>query len=191
MRRFKKMCYCLGICMILILCGGCKTKETAVLHEITEEDTEEKKEENPVTVQFVYVCGAVVKPGVYELPEGGRMYEALEAAGGMTEEADQTYLNQAELLEDGQRIYVPTQKETASENQGNDADMAENDGKINLNTATKEELMTLAGIGESKARSIIKYREENGRFHSVEDIMKIEGIKSGVFNKIKDQIVVK
>lgn len=190
MYRIKKMCYCLGMCMILGICGGCKEKETVALQEIQEEDTKEK-EEFQEKIQVVYVCGAVENPGVYELSAGSRVYEALDAAGGMKAEADRECLNQAELLEDGQQIYVPTIEETKAQTQGNDAGLAEKSGKLNLNTATKEELMTLPGIGESKAQSILRYREENGRFKSVEDIMNIEGIKSGVFNKIKDQILVK
>lgn len=186
MRRMKKMCYCLGMCVILGLCGGCKEEEAATLLEVREEDTKEEEPLEEASV-VVYVCGAVERPGVYELPAGSRIYEALEAAGGMTEEAFEGYLNQACLLEDGEQLFVPTQEERNAQ----EPNAGSADGKINLNTATKEELMTLTGIGESKAESIIRYREENGRFQSIEDIMKIEGIKSGVFHKIKDHIVVR
>lgn len=200
----RKMC-CLGICIVLCLCCGCREKETFTLKEATEEDTKEKeelqeyagsgKELKEVGTQFVYVCGAVFAPGVYELKQGSRVYEAVEAAGGMTSEADETYLNQAELTEDGERIYVPSKEETRKEESENSAGMEGrmpgDAGKVNLNTAAKEELMTLTGIGESKAESIIRYRKENGAFRSIEDIMKIEGIKSGVFNKIKEDIRVK
>lgn len=184
MHRIKNVCYCLGICIVLVLCGGCKSEEKAVLQEIQEEDTKEKEVISTI-VQCIYVCGAVERPGVYELPAGSRVYEALEAAGGMTPEADQTYLNQAEFIEDGQQIYVPAQEETTT------VKTTDKQGKVNINTATIEELMTLTGIGEAKAGSIIQYRETNGKFHSIEELMQIEGIKRGVFNKIKEQIVVK
>lgn len=147
---------------------------------------------------YVHVCGAVNAPGVYELRTDARIYEALEAAGGMTEDAAADWINQAEALSDGERIYVPTQEEAEESAQsvsGRWADPNGNAGgsvsdKININTAAKEELMTLSGIGASKAESILKYRQEHGNFQSIEDLKKIEGIKDGVFNKIKDDITV-
>ena len=147
---------------------------------------------------YVHVCGAVNAPGVYELRTDARIYEALEAAGGMTEDAAADWINQAEALSDGERIYVPTQEEAEESAQsvsGQWADLNGNAGgsvsdKININTAAKEELMTLSGIGASKAESILKYRQEHGNFQSIEDLKKIEGIKDGVFNKIKDDITV-
>lgn len=147
---------------------------------------------------YVHVCGAVNAPGVYELKTDARIYEALEAAGGMTEDAAADRINQAEALSDGERIYVPTQEEAEESAQsvsGRWADPNGNAGgsvsdKININTAAKEELMTLSGIGASKAESILKYRQEHGNFQNIEDLKKIEGIKDGVFNKIKDDITV-
>ena len=147
---------------------------------------------------YVHVCGAVNAPGVYELRTDARIYEALEAAGGMTEDAAADWINQAEALSDGEWIYVPTQEEAEESAQsvsGQWADPNRNAGgsvsdKININTAAKEELMTLSGIGASKAESILKYRQEHGNFQSIEDLKKIEGIKDGVFNKIKDDITV-
>ena len=136
---------------------------------------------------FVHVCGEVVHPGVYELKAGSRVYEAVKAAGGMSENAAQNFLNQAEILEDGQQIYVPSEEEisdTDSENGRTD------DGKVNLNQASKEQLMTLPGVGEAKADAIIRYRSEKGDFRSIEEIMEIEGIKEGVFKKIEDWITV-
>lgn len=147
---------------------------------------------------YVHVCGAVNAPGVYELKTDARIYEALEAAGGMTEDAAADWINQAEALSDGERIYVPMQEEAEESAQsvsGRWADPNGNAGgsvsdKININTAAKEELMTLSGIGASKAESILKYRQEHGNFQNIEDLKKIEGIKDGVFNKIKDDITV-
>lgn len=196
----RKLC-CLGMCFFLLFAAGCKEKETMTLKKVTEEDLkedtkEEKKEllpEEELQELYVYVCGEVKEPGVYELKPGSRVYAAIRAAGGMTEAADPNHLNQAESLTDGQQIYVPSKKET--EASGKIEDGAEpagekESGKVNLNTAGKEELMTLTGIGEAKAESIMKYRKEHGAFQKPEDLMKIEGIKSGVFDKIKEQITV-
>ena len=135
----------------------------------------------------VYVCGAVAAPGVYELSEGSRVYEAVALAGGMTDEASQTAVNQAELLTDGQMIEIPTmeqQQEKAA------AEEARTDGLVNINTADLEELKTLPGIGDSKARSIIAYREKNGAFGTIDDIKNVEGIGDGVFAKLEDCIKV-
>ena len=155
----------------------------------TDEESALVSDPEPVSGSvFVYVCGAVHAPGVYELPDGSRVFEALEAAGGLTEEADEKCLNQAELLRDGQQITVYTEEEAelipsaTGETAGT--------GKINLNTAGKESLMTLPGIGEAKAEAILQYREKNGCFLNIEEIMQIEGIKEKVFEKIKDLIEV-
>lgn len=158
-------------------------------------ETEENTEPDAALECCVYVCGAVKVPGVYTLPAGSRVYEAIAMAGGMSENAAFTGINQAEPIQDGQMILVLTEEEMRDEQvQGDTAQSAaeevSDDGRVNLNTATRTQLMTLPGIGEAKADSIIAYREENGRFSSIEDIKKIEGIKEGVFEKIKDSIVV-
>lgn len=130
-----------------------------------------------------------MQAGVYELQQDSRVYEAIQKAGGFAENADISEINQAALLQDEEQIYVPAAGEVdhSLKEAGEAGDAS---GKVNLNTATKEELITLAGIGESKADSIIKYREEHGKFQSIEDIKQIEGIKDGVFQKIKDLITV-
>lgn len=138
----------------------------------------------------VYVCGCVVNPGVYDLYENMRVYQAIDMAGGMTDSADYNALNMADYLMDGQKIYVPDKNEQLS-NQISPASENANSTQVNINRATKEQLMTLPGIGESKAEDIIAYRTANGKFETVEDIMKISGIKEAAFTKIKDLIVVK
>lgn len=140
-------------------------------------------EEEVQTTIFVYVCGAVAKEGVYELSQGSRVYEAIEMAGGFLPNAAVTEINQAELLEDAMKIYVPTIEELAKMQLGGG-------GKVNINRASKEELMTLPGIGEAKAESIIAYRKKNGSFRKTEDIMQIAGIKDSLYEKIKDLIQV-
>ena len=110
-------------------------------------------------------------------------------AGGFKEEAMTTFLNQAELVTDGQKLYVPTKEEVINEHQiEGGASQDVEDGKININTATKEELMEITGIGESKAESIIQYRETTGLFQSPEDIQNITGIKGATYEKLKDEI---
>lgn len=148
-----------------------------------------------VSTIYVQVSGAVAHPGVYQLPEGSRIFEAIELAGGVTAEADITSVNQAQFLSDGQMIYMYAVGEegaegAATEAAGEKTAEAESDDRVNINTATTEQLMTLPGIGQSKAESIISFREEHGAFCSVEEIMNIEGIKEGVFSKIKDRIKV-
>ena len=139
------------------------------------------------------VTGAVKEPGVVTLSEGARVYEAIAEAGGFSDDAAVELVNQAALLSDGQQIRVYTCEEAAQgavsvvEEQGT-KETAQ--GKININQAGAEELMTLPGIGESKAADIIRYREENGGFERIEDIMNISGIKEAVFSKIKDKIVI-
>lgn len=149
-------------------------------------------------VIFVHVCGAVVNPGVYELAYGCRVYEALEMAGGMLEEADESYVNQAAGLQDGMKLYIPTVQEVQSgivakettEIQMTDGVTAE-DRLININTATEENLCGITGIGATRAAAIVAYREQHGSFSKKEDIMNVAGIKQGTYDKIKDAICVK
>lgn len=176
------------IVMLSVGLLGCQKKEIEQLSleqsevEETDEQAEESTEHTEDTEQiYVYVCGAVNQEGVYELPSGSRVYEAIEDAGGFREDADKSTVNQAEVLEDEERVYVPVIGEAVQE-------AANQDGKININRASKEELMTLPGVGASRAESIIQYREEHGAFRQIEDIMQVSGIKEGLFEKIKDRI---
>ena len=125
---------------------------------------------------------------MYRVLEGSRVFQAVELAGGFTDEAASEYLNLAELTEDGLKIDVPSVEDVQSGLLPQPGEEAS--GKVNINRAGAQELMTLTGIGEARAADIIKYREENGGFQSVEDIMKVPGIKEGAFEKIKDQISV-
>lgn len=161
---------------------------------------------------YVDVCGAVANPGVFQLAAGSRVFQAIEAAGGYLPEAALTCVNRAGVLTDGQQLYIITQEEM--ERQGLDpAEMAgasdgqmngsagtgqntgmtaqvQQDNRININTADEAQLTTLTGIGATRAQAIIAYREENGPFAAIEDIMNVQGIKEGTFAKIKDEIVV-
>ncbi|MCM1387480.1 MAG: helix-hairpin-helix domain-containing protein [Bacillus sp. (in: Bacteria)] len=149
---------------------------------------------------YVHICGAVEKPGVYTLAAGSRIFEGVEAAGGFTQDACEDFINLAQILQDGQRIAIPTLEEV--ENAMADASYQEQwmseesqaqsaDGRVNINTAGEAELSAISGIGEGKAAAIVQYRQENGKFSCIEDIMKVNGIKEGTYEKIKDKITVK
>jgi len=166
----------------------------------SKENTAETQEhvENPAkNGVYVYICGEVANPGVYELSEDSRIYEAVDAAGGFTENAARESVNLASKVSDGMQITIYNKEEAASLPAGSGAaggssgqNGTSSSGLVNLNTATKEELMTLKGIGEAKAEDIIRYREKSGGFKKIEDIMKISGIKEAGFQKIKDDITV-
>ena len=143
---------------------------------------------------LVHVCGAVVSPGVVSLPEGARAQDALDAAGGFAEDAGRSYVNLAGRVSDGQQLYFPTMEEAErlSETEGLKGSPQEADsGLVNINTADVAALCTLPGIGESRARDIIAYREANGAFESCEEIMEVSGIKASVYGKISGRITVK
>jgi len=139
----------------------------------------------------VYVVGAVLNPGVYFLPQGSRVEDALEAAGGSTEEADLAWVNLAKRVYDEEQIYVPRLGEEnpplppPSGSSGGQAG-----GKININTASAAELETLPGIGPVLAQRVVDYREANGPFAAIEDIKNVRGIGEATFEEIKELIFV-
>ena len=135
---------------------------------------------------YVHISGAVKKPGVYRLPDGSRLFDAIELAGGFSDDADESFLNLASVVEDGLKYHVPTKEETEGLMQP--AEAAVTDGRIDINHAGADELMQLNGIGEGKARAIIAYREEHGAFATVEDIKKVSGIGESTYAKFKDDI---
>lgn len=160
---------------------------------------EESSEAEPV---IVHICGAVKAPGVYELEEGSRVMDAVNAGGGFLPEAAQDSCNLAEPVTDGCQIYIMTKQESLEEEKASGIRQAgrmdgvpaaasvTGEGLVDLNTADKAALMTLPGIGESRADDILEWRSKNGGFQRIEDIMKISGIKKGAFEKIKDKITV-
>lgn len=177
-------------------------------------EREEETAQDEPAVCVVHICGAVAEPGVYELPEGSRVMDAVKAGGGFLEDADPAACNLAQPVIDGCQIYIMTKEESSSlEETGRQAgivpagneltadgvlDRAGSDlaapedsaGKVNLNTADAAALKTLPGIGDSRAAAIIAWRQENGRFTCIEDVMKVSGIKQAAFEKIKDRITV-
>jgi competence protein ComEA len=162
--------------------------------------TSELDGKKEASVIYVHVCGAVSHPGVYVVEERARVIDALQLAGGLTKEAAGDYLNQAQPITDGQRIYVPTKSELDSLATSElvagavigaeDNKATKNSSLVNINTADATQLMTLPGIGQSKANSIIEYRDANGAFKAIEDLMKVPGIKEGSFGQISDKISV-
>ena len=138
---------------------------------------------------YVYACGEVVSPGVYEVKPDSRVFEILSLAGGVTDEADLSYINQAESCYDGEKIYVPAEGEYEDPAYAGSG-AGESDDRININTADSSSLQGLQGIGASRAEDIIAYREKNGKFTTIESIMEVPGIKQGTFDRIKDHIKV-
>ena len=184
-----------GILLILVGVGGLFSKKevsmeetevvvTTMLAEKTEVSTTQE------TVIFVDIKGAVKNPGVYQMKVGDRVKDALDAAGGLTAEADSQKVNLAKRLEDQMVIVVPKVGEEAEEiPAGETRNEATKEGKVNINTATVEELKTLKGVGEKKAEAIIEYRKKNGSFQTKEDLMKVRGIGKKLFESFQERIV--
>ena len=185
-----KRIFCLACCS-LFLCVGCGKTSYFQSTELVETATDTEKTESvveelvPETI-YVQVAGAVLNPDVYQLPIGSRVYAALDAAGGLLDSADVSDINQAQILEDGEKLYVYTVEETIAlkEEQAIKSQESFDDGLININTASAAELRTLPGIGETKANQIVSFREANGKFSSIEDIKNVSGIGEGIFNQI-------
>ena len=215
-KQVARFCVCI-LCMGIVVfgLGGCRTPESEEVvwiednaDNIEEAGTDESEEqENIVTdgpdeqaLFVVHICGAVCAPGVYELPQGSRIIDAVEAAGGFASDAAQDARNLAESIADGSMIRIPTFLEAQEESRevteiydsGKEelSAAAEQAGLVNINTADAAVLQTLPGIGESRAAAIIAYREQNGAFTCIEDIMKVSGIKQAAFEKLKDRITV-
>ncbi|WP_440620532.1 competence protein ComEA [Bacillus subtilis] len=163
-----------------------KTENTVVKQEANNDESNE-------TI-VIDIKGAVQHPGVYEMRTGDRVSQAIEKAGGTSEQGDEAQVNLAEILQDGTVVYIPKKGEETAVQQGGGASVQSDGGKgalVNINTATLEELQGISGVGPSKAEAIIAYREENGRFQTVEDITKVSGIGEKSFEKIKSSISVK
>lgn len=186
----RKALACLPV-LVFLACGQAGEEDTlfalyngqnSSTHQVTEAAAPEVLEETDTA--FVHICGEVEQPGVYEVDEGSRVCDVLILAGGFTKEADTRAVNMAQPVFDGMQVVIPSyQEETVRQE--------EEEGLINLNTASKALLCTLPGIGESRASAIIAYREEKGGFSSVEEIMQVSGIKEAMYEKLKDLIVVK
>ncbi|MCR4690616.1 MAG: helix-hairpin-helix domain-containing protein [Lachnospiraceae bacterium] len=210
LRTIRRLC-AVSVLSLSVLCGcgaGEYSYGTDLPGSETSSDEADPEQETPdqndpgtekQTSVFVQVCGAVNAPGVYELRSDARVFEAVQMAGGLREDAAYEAVNQAGVLSDGDMIRIPTEEEyeqmqasftgtdTGQDPTASTGDAAD-DGKVDLNRADEALLMTLPGIGEGKAKSIIEYRTEHGDFGSIEEIKKVSGIKDGLFQKIKDMI---
>lgn len=155
-------------------------------HMATYSPAKKKTEQKQVSQLMVDVKGAVVKPGIYQLPTGSRVYQAIQAAGGFLNQADQKQINLAQKCQDEMVIYVPVVGEPPQKIGENNGDQTEK--KININTATVEELKALDSIGPAKAEAIVKYRENHGPFQSIDALTQVPGIGAITLDKFRDQL---
>lgn len=173
------------------------TVHTADVSESENSDSSKDDEQNTIMVD---VSGQVLNPGMYKLfLKDPRVNDAIEASGGLLEDADRESINLAQKVEDGEKIYIPkigeipaesTSQKTTNTSTGPDSETEKKSGLVNINTASAEELQTLSGIGEATAQAIIKDREQNGRFKSKQDIMRVSGIGEKKYAKIESSICV-
>ena len=184
-----------GVLLLLVGVGGLFSKKEEAVEELAVIETTTLAEKTEVgttqeAVIFVDIKGAVKNPGVYQMKAGDRVKDALDAAGGLTDEADSQKVNLAQRVEDQMVIVVPKVGEEVTEiPAGVTSKEAAKDGKVNINTATVEELKTLKGVGEKKAEAIIEYRKKNGSFKTKEDLMKVRGIGKKLFESFQERIV--
>ena len=202
----------LGICIVTILLvvfagikffsGGYnelnKNNNEDIFVEENSSSTEEIEKEKSENVELkdknivVEIKGEVKRPDVYSMSEDSIIKDLIESAGGVTEEADLSDINRAKKLQNHELIYIKNKNEqnTIAAFEGTAQINADQSSKVNINTATAEELKTLKGIGDAKAENIIQYREMNGGFKEISDITNVDGIGESMFEKIKDKIEV-
>ena len=165
------------------------SKDSSSEKEMKKEEKEESPEQDLITVD---VKGAVKSPGIYDLPVGSRVHDAVQKAGGLTEEADSKSLNLAQKVSDEALVYVPTKGEEAASQQAasGTTPSTSKEKKINLNKASLEELKQVKGLGGKRAQDIIDHREANGKFKSVDELKKVSGIGAKTIEKLKDYVTV-
>lgn len=191
-KKFILLCVLLLGCVLTSIAAEYFTNEEPV--PVISAQTQAKSKEQLITV---YVSGAVARPGLYELPAGIRAQEAVEAAGGFTEAANQEKVNLAKKLKDGSQVNVPALKGSkkaitgtnASAGKANIGSQQKQAGLVNINTASITELDSLPGVGEVTAQRIVEYRQQHP-FTRIEDIMQVKGIGEAKFNKMKDRLTV-
>ena len=166
----------------------------AVPKDSTDEKEDGNQKEEPVEQDMITVDvkGAVKSPGIYDLPVGSRVNDAVQKAGGLTEQADSKSLNLAQKVSDEALVYVPTKGEEAASQQtgSGEPSSTSKDKKVNLNKASLEELKQVKGLGGKRAQDIIDHRETNGKFKSVDELKKVSGIGAKTIEKLKDYVTV-
>jgi competence protein ComEA len=197
----------LTVITALLLFGGNGKKDEIIVEPTGETQTEAplsddesggEFSENDSTVAqaepivlVVDISGCVKTPGVYETPDGTRLHEVIELAGGLKKKADIDAINQAEPVTDGQKILIPAKMESGKDDSGTaSGEISASSGKININQADSMSLQEIPGVGPATADKIIQYRESNGRFQSIEDLKNVSGIGEKTFEKMKDMICV-
>lgn len=165
------------------------SKDSSSEKEVKKEEKEESPEQDLITVD---VKGAVKSPGIYDLPAGSRVHDAVQKAGGLTDEADSKSLNLAQKISDEALVYVPTKGEevTSQQTGSGTSPSTSKDKKVNLNKASLEELKQVKGLGGKRAQDIIDHREANGKFKSVDELKKVSGIGAKTIEKLKDYVTV-
>ena len=207
-KEYKIIVICVSLGLVL---GGCfllkpstqaPSKETNLQTEVTtvqrdsasekeeksqKEKTEEVVEQDLITVD---VKGAVKSPGIYDLPVGSRVNDAVQKAGGFIDNADSKSINLAQKISDEALVYVPTKEETANQDSHSNASNTKENKKVNLNKASLEELKQVKGLGAKRAQDIIDHRESNGKFKSVDELKKVSGIGAKTIEKLKEYVTV-
>ena len=207
-KEYKIIVICAGLGLVL---GGCfllkpvaqtPAKESNLQTEVTtvskdsasekeeksqKSETEEVVEKDLITVD---VKGAVKSPGIYDLPVGSRINDAVQKAGGLTDNADSKSINLAQRISDEALVYVPTKEEATSQEAHSNASNTKENKKVNLNKASLEELKQVKGLGGKRAQDIIDHRETNGKFKSVDDLKKVSGIGAKTVEKLKEYVTV-
>ena len=185
------------------------TEESYEQLDVISENNQEQNKENvenkleEIDLIIIHIAGEVKNPGIVKIKEGARIADVIEKAGGLTEKANITNINLAYIIEDGQKITIPSEEQDTQEYISNDSGegIREQNEKtnttstknttVNINKASKEELQTLQGIGASTAQKIIDYRDQNGNFKQIEDIKNVPGIGDSKFEAIKNNIKIK
>ena len=206
-KEYKIIVICAGLGLVL---GGCfllkpltqaPAKETNLQAEVTtvpkdsaseKEEKSQKSETEEVEQDLITVDvkGAVKSPGIYDLPVGSRINDAVQKAGGLTDNADSKSINLAQRISDEALVYVPTKEEATSQETHSTASNSKENKKVNLNKASLEELKQVKGLGAKRAQDIIDHRESNGKFKSVDELKKVSGIGAKTIEKLKEYVTV-
>jgi len=171
-------------------------KESNLQTEVTtvsKDEKEDKNQKEEVVEQdliTVDVKGAVKSPGIYDLPVGSRINDAVQKAGGLTDNADSKSINLAQRISDEALVYVPNKEEATSQEMPSSASNNKENKKVNLNKASLEELKQVKGLGAKRAQDIIDHRESNGKFKSVDELKKVSGIGAKTIEKLKEYVTV-